>query len=319
VRRPLILVVLSVLLVAATPAPPAEGPWGELADAALHRAQDLDTGAGNAFNYAWLASAVAHRSRQGWNDPQARAYLNTVLALRNGSGGWGLTQPWDAFADGTINPATTTYTITLTEHVGAVLLEAYQAGAVDRSVITSLMDKLYTIPRIPVNFGYCYAYSAHSNDVKPGYCVHNVNAAVALFLRRAELAGIYYGGDSQQWWQVNITRQEVYTYLPHDRSWRYMDGRHGLNDPAHNALGIDAMLVHAPGIGREALEHTLSRPADTPIGWFGPLALARHDCNRAAQWADDITTAMSDPSVRSFGLQVQAARLAALAADACPT
>ncbi|MBK8076059.1 MAG: hypothetical protein IPK24_10920 [Kineosporiaceae bacterium] len=63
------------------------------------------------------------------------------------AGGYGLGTAWDAFGDGTRNPASTTYTVTTAGHVGWVLLEARKNDA-DGGALNGAIDALLAMPRL---------------------------------------------------------------------------------------------------------------------------------------------------------------------------
>lgn len=268
------------------------------------------TGA-SASNYAALLDAIAYR--YGWGDPRVATYLNQVMAMRLPDGGWGLTAPWDAFQDLSVNPASTTYTVSLVG-VGEVLLRGYTAGIVPQATISSILTRLYAIPRIPVTGGYCLAYSAAAADVQTGYCVHNVNAGAAAFLVHAQAAGL----PPALWWQSQLTRYEVTTYNPDQRDWKYMDGRTHWNDPAHTGYSVASLQALAPAVAREATSYHLGRNNATNDNdvWLH-MSLAPYGCALAAQWLAEVDTEFAKPANSSFALLVQGAQLASRAAAAC--
>ncbi len=286
------------------------GPWGARADTLLARALAASPAGATASNYAAVAEAIA--LRHGWLDPRVATYLAQVMAMRLPDGGWGLTAPWDAFQDGSTNASTTTYTVSLVG-VGDVLLAGYRAGVVDGAVITSVLSRLYTIPRIPVTGGYCLAYSAAAADVQAGYCVHNVSAGAAAFLVRAQAAGL----PPALWWQSQLARYEVATYNPDARDWKYMDGRAHYNDPAHTGYSVASLHALAPAVAREATAYHLGRNLSNDNDVWLHLALAPFACAQAAQWLSEIDTEFGKPSNSTFGLLVQAAQLTARTAAAC--
>jgi len=301
---------------AATEAPSGGdgGGWGVLAAELAARAEAQDQGNGNAFTYASLAYTLAHLSPAGWKDPQARAYLRKVMALRNPDGGWGLRVPFDAFADGSTNPATTTYTVTQAVHVGMVLLDAYRAGAVGRPVVEAATRRLLRIPLVPVPGGFCVAYSAAAADDSAGYCVHNVNAGAAMYLRAVQRAGL----PSSALWIRRITAYETRSYDARAHSWRYRNGKPALNDASHNALSVEAMLSLGSPAGARALRWYMAHgdPSDPRAFWI-PLELASWDCRSAARRLPEIRAGLERPAVSTEVYLAQAARAAARAAAVC--
>lgn len=313
-RRPPLVVMALILGVALALHPwnaIANGPWGQRADSFIERAEADDINSGTAANYADLAAAIA--LRYGWDDPRVATHIDRVMAMRNPDGGWGLPYSWDAFQDGTTNPATTTYTVS-TAAVGDVLLEAYKAGKVERAVIASVITRLYKFPKLPgIAPGYCIAYSASLNDVKPGYCVHNVSAGVAGFLIRAQAAGFTVSSA----WLTLITRYELATYDHPSRNWRYMDGNTVWSDPAHTGYSVTSLQVLAPAIARDAVVYHLGRDLPDPRDVWLHLYLAPFDCGRAGQWLTEVDAEFAKPGNSIFGLLVQGAHLSAKTAKAC--
>lgn len=292
-----------------TPPPPAT-PWGDRADDLITRALAASTTGATAANHAALAEAIGRR--RGWSDPATTAALAQVMSMRLADGGWGLPYAWDAYQDGTVNPVTTTYTVSLVA-VGEVLLQAYVAGVVDRTVISSVLTRLYAIPRLAVSGGYCLSYSSAAADNQPTYCVHNVNAGVAAFLVRAQRATM----PPAAWWQSMITKYEVTKYDPNARDWRYMDGGSYLNDPAHTGYNVASLQVLAPPIAAEATTFHIGTNLANPNDVWLHLALAPFACTQAAQWLPEVDTEFAKPANSTFGLLVQAAQLTAQAAAVC--
>lgn len=291
--------------------PPPATPWGDRSDALLTRALVADPTGATAGNYTSLTEALGRR--RGWTDPATSTYLAKVMSLRKPDGGWGLERAYDAFNDGSVNPAATTYTVSLVG-VGEMLLLGYQAGVVDRTTMITVLQRLYAIPRIPVTGGYCLSYSAAAADNQAGYCVHNVSAGAAAFLVRAQRAGL----PPATWWQTNLARYEVRTYDPDLRSWRYFDSSPNWNDPAHNGYSIASLQVLAPPIAAEATAYWIVRDiADNPNDVWLHLGLAPFSCALAAQWLPEVDVEFAKPANSTFGLLVQAAALTAQAAAAC--
>jgi hypothetical protein len=310
-RLCLAAVVTTALLVPVpVAAEPTTGPWGQRADALLTRALNADPTGATASNYGSLTEALARR--RGWTDPDAKAYLGKVMALRKPDGGWGLEKAYDAFNDGTINPVSTTYTVSLVG-VGELLLQGYQAGVVDRATITSVLSRLYTIPRIAVTGGYCLSYSAAATDNQTGYCVHNVSAGAAAFMVRTTRAGF----PPATWWQSQITRYEVNTYNPDRHDWKYFDSSPNWNDPAHTGYSVASIQELAPPIGRDATVYHMGRDQTNPNDVWLHLSLAPFACAQAERWLTEVDTEFAKPANSTFGLLVQGAALTARAADAC--
>ncbi len=290
--------------------PPAPTPWGDRADDLITRALAASTTGATAANHASLAEALGRR--RGWSDPATTAALAQVMAMRLPDGGWGLPYAWDAYQDASINPANTTYTVSLVA-VGEVLLQAYVAGVVDKAVISGVLSRLYAIPRLAVSGGYCLSYSSAAADNQPTYCVHNVNAGVGAFLVRAQRAGM----PPATWWMSMITKYEVTKYDPNARDWRYMDGGSYNNDPAHTGYNVASLQVLAPPIAAEATAFHIGTNLTNPNDVWLHMSLAPYACAQAAQWLTEVDTEFAKPGNSTFGLLVQAAALTAQAAAAC--
>jgi hypothetical protein len=191
----------------------------------------------------------------GWQHTWTQTYLRTVYNLANPDGGWGLSEPYDAFGDGTLNPASTTYTVTVADHVGPVLLAGFKAGAVPWAKVQSVVDLLMSTPRIPVERGQCIAYSRAEADARPGYEVHNVSAGAAWFLHECAAAG--FGATGLHRLVTDVTVHQVQAYRPEATWWPYIaDGPN--QDADHNAYSAEAMYRLAYWVGREVVYHHLT-------------------------------------------------------------
>lgn len=241
--------------------------WRSLSITALNKFATLDNGSNQSvMAYAYAAGASARL--YGWRDSRTIRWLNEVYERTNPDGGWGLNRSYDAFGDGSTNPASTTYTITLAGHVGPVLLEGYRAGVVPRTKVQTIVNLLMTTRRIDTAAGSCIAYSRALADARPGYCVHNVNAAAGWFLQETVAVGI--GASGLQKLVVNITRREVSIYNAATMWWPYRDTT-ALGDTDHNSVSAEAIYRLAYPIGREvAYNHLTNLIAST-----APLAHMR--------------------------------------------
>lgn len=206
----------------------------------------------------------------GWDDPRIPGIISRILAERNPDGGWGIDMPRDQFNDGSTNPATTTYTVTNTAHVGGPLLEAYKAGKVAREPIQTIVNLTMSTSRINTATGQCVAYSRAVADVGPAYCVHNVNAHVAFWLTLANEAGV--GARGLQTLVVGITRREVTAYNETSASWSYRDTQTPA-DPDHNAFEATSVQALAYPVGREAAYAVMSKDWGTDDGARGHMSL----------------------------------------------
>lgn len=293
-----------------------------------------DDGTQNAYTYAAMAEASGRLL--GWTNPTTTKYLNKVYALRNPDGGWGLRTPYDAFQDGTTNPANTTYTVTLADHVGPTLLAGYKAGVVPRARVQGVVSMLGHLPRVPVSQGKCVAYSTQAADAKAGMCVHNVNAGVGYFLLQAAKAGITTPGGVQL--AAAIRAQEVATYKPAPVSWwAYYDGKPAaLQDVDHEAYSAQSVYALSYAVGRDAALKVMSNayPSDpgaplahmrlvsTPGGpnsWGSAGEPVTLWCEMGDRWLGEAYTYILDPGPASRWQRIaQAALFSARNAAACP-
>lgn len=308
-------VCLAVLVMPVQPGSTSRA-WHDRAVAAIKKFIATDDGHQEPFLYAYIVDAIGNT--YGWNDPRVTAYLTKLRSMRHPDGGYGFNEDFDAFADGTVNDhRTTTYTITMADHVGPVLLDAYQHGRASAGEVRGIATYLLTkIPRIPVSVGTCLAYDSNPNDAKPGYCVHNVNAAVALFLSDLLKAGITVPG--AKWLIIHIDQQETAAYLPQQANWRYMDGRPGLSDIDHTSLNVEWALSQSPMIGRVMLRHIMIN--DFPDDLDSPAAhfrLAAFDCTDGARWLGQFDQWLADPPNHIYNWLGQLARWASRNAMAC--
>lgn len=218
--------------------------WRSRAITALDRFTAADTGAGTSFGYGMAAGAAG--MLYGWPNTVTRGLLLKLLGTRNPDGGYGLGRPYDAFADGTVNPPDTTYTVTLAGHVGPTLLAAYKGGSgiVARQDVQDVVNLLVSTQRVPVPRGECVAYSRSPNDAA-GW-VHNVNAGVGWFL--SDVNGAGFGATGMQRLITNITIAEQVAYREAEYWWPYLDDGPD-QDADHNSYQAEAAyrLFYWPG------------------------------------------------------------------------
>jgi hypothetical protein len=249
-------------------ATPSTDDWTALGELALgtfwSRRRPVEPSAALAF------AAGAQARVDGWASDRCRSLLDELRATRNPDGGYGLGRPYDAFQDGTVNPADTTYLVTITGHVGRVLLDGHEAGVIDDQELGALVDLALDFPRVPSQRpGLALAYSRHPHDQR--WCVHNVNASAGVFLLRAskrlppraDAAAVIAG----------IAQRQAAGYVGPQGSWRYIEGRPRLNDANHNAGSIEAALGLTAPIGQDALQKMLA--TFRVRKWTDPIALIR--------------------------------------------
>lgn len=291
--------------------------WGLNVDAQIRQALATDSGAETAFADSWLASGIAQRSAQGWDDPAALHYLQATLSQPNP---YGLTYAWDAFSDGTVNPASTIYTVTLFQ-VGEVLLDAYKAGKADYTDVTDVMRLVINTPRIAVPTGMALAYSNSKNDVKAGYVVHNVNQAIALFLQDCQDAGIKWSDSQVRSWITKLVAYERSTYQPAIRGWAYRNGgSQSVQDAAHNGLGAQwGQRFYTATVGVPVAHFIETSDYGYVLGSGVHASLAQWECVASVRWLPQYQQYMADPAFQDFGSAAKATRMMAQSATACGT
>ena len=335
-------ILTALLLVAAllypTPAAAADRAdrWRALAVQALDAFEASDgggdggTGSLKVMSYG-LAYEASGRTR-GWTDVRTTRYLAKILSMKNPDGGYGLPFAYDVLGDGTINPATSTYTVTMADHVGSPLLEGYKHGAVPRAEVQSIVNLIMSTPRIDTAQGQCVAYSRHANDSVPYACVHNVNAGAARFLLEANSAGV--GKSGLALLVEGVMRREVSAYLPASKNWHYADTPL-MTDQAHRGYEVYSIYYLAPPLGSNLAWYMMNTDYTPTVGLAqsvnvharltalpagignippSPTGINRW-CALGDRWLTEVGTfiaALPDP-----GAGAQMAQLAAKAADAC--
>lgn len=164
---------------------------------------------------AYTADLVAFRDGS-WQSADATAWLVRTVESKN-SNGYGMNQDYDAFGDGTTNGPGVAYTVTMADHVGETLIEAYDAGV--RSLGSSgynlttelqfLADKLWAVPTYRTDssnanaVGKCASYSTSSNDQPAAlndnrlWCTINVSAGAASTLDKLADRGFIPAGETE--------------------------------------------------------------------------------------------------------------------------
>lgn len=322
----------AVLLAVALGPMPAQADraddWRAIAQRALDQFNVLDTGGTlQASNLAQAAQATAWLSPSGWADPAAGALLTRLYATANPDGGYGLGVAYDAHGDGTVNPATTTYIVTLAGHVGPVLLDAYRNGAAPRAKVQVIFDLIATAPRIDTSAGRCFAYSRNANDAQPGLCVHNVNAGSAAFLLEAGKDGF-----AIPWWLVQgVIKRELSAYNASTRFWPYRDNMAPApQDADHNSYNAESMYDLAYPVAYSASYVALTAAPDgvasTTIVYMrlaglppAPTAMSGDTtiwCVLADQWLDEVNAYVT-ANLTNIGRMASTAYYTARASRAC--
>ncbi|WP_158889306.1 hypothetical protein [Amycolatopsis anabasis] len=285
---------LAVCALGSVTASAAGGKWTQLADqtydesvAAVARA---DT-SGRYVRAQFVASLAWYAGQKvGWQDQRTRDWLDRLYGLRTPTTAYGLGAAYDAYGDGTTNPATTAYTITGAWHVGWTLIAGYDGGGVPADRMREIAGWLDRIPLAAG--GKCAAYSEHRYDAgKP--CVWNVSAAGAWFLWQAQKRGLI----------ADTVLAKVRAWRDHVRghfdagsgAWTYQAGSSGRQDVWHNAATVAAMNELDPSIGKPALAgHFRNWPASGANAGLLPYDCAKAEANYAAIKAS-ATKPVTDP------------------------
>ena len=212
--------------------------WHQIVDQVDHA-----TSADSFYVAADAASDLASRvAVAGWSAPEVPGLVAALVATANPDGGYGLARPWDAYQDGTVNPATTSYAATTAGHVGPVLLAGFTAGKVPASAVTRAVDSLLDQPRS--YDGRCIAYSDSPADLsKP--CVWNVHFGAADWALRAARATGHRLREAQQLATVATSWLAVLPQNPATGYWAYSAAGGAPQDLGHQlwtATAVDSLL-----------------------------------------------------------------------------
>lgn len=290
----------------------AEAAWREVTERQFQRALATEVDSHESAAIGFEIMMRAHRD--GWDDPSLPPLVHGLLDLRNPDGGWGLEKAWDAFGDRTVNPATTTYTVTTAAHVGPALLGAWQHGLVSDDDLRWAVDSLLATPTWPVPGGLCVSYSTSPYDT--GTCVVNVSLGAAAWLKQVREAT---GWSITRLDEVvaGVTGASRYLFLPESGYWGYSDlptQRDRPQDPAHQGYTLESVLELDPALAETAVAQFL-RPwwlqpdrYSTVMYGNGQSQVAFTDCSGAARSpalleAFRSITAEPDPQARFLSLQ----------------
>ncbi|MBE8523627.1 hypothetical protein ILP97_40110 [Amycolatopsis sp. H6(2020)] len=268
-----------LLLAFARPAEADSGEWLALADRAYAESVEAVAAADAAGTYVraqFVASLASYSGQRfGWRDRRTQAWLRRLASLRTPTGGYGLGTPYDAFGDGSVNPAGTAYTITEAWHVGRVLLAGYDGGGVPAGAVRHVARLVAGAPSSAG--GRCPAYSDHPNDTgRP--CVWNVSAAAGWFLEQAHARGLA-GRTPARGWLARVRA----AYRADLGGWTYQADTAVLQDSWHNAPIVAAMVETDPAFGREVLAaHFAHWPAGGANADLLPYDCSKADANFAA-------------------------------------
>lgn len=237
--------------------------WLQLAFDLLAGQQTRPPTAYAAYDAAYQATTIA--TLYGWGSSEARAQLSRLRSLRKPDGGYGLERSWDAFGDGSINPATTSYLVSITDHAGVGLLVGLRAGAVSASEVGDLVDIVMAWPRVTGDPD-CLAYSTTPTDRE--FCVYNVNSSASWFLQSAWDAGVQRVGQqelAQRLYQHDVA-QASGGWWPY--SSNHLNTRQDWN---HNAGMVDFQFQ------LDVLAGQASVDAVMPGGWVHPDTSSAND------------------------------------------
>jgi putative cell wall-binding protein len=233
------------------------GEWTQLALDALARQQRLAGTKYVAYDAAYQATTLA--TLYGWSEPEVAAQLQRLRSVRKPDGGYGMERSWDAFGDGSVNPASTSYLISMTDHAGVALLAGFRAGAVSADEVGALVDLVLAFPTVEGDPD-CLAYSTAPTD--RSICVYNVNSAAAWFLQSAWDAGVRRSPTQSEMAQ-RLYRHDV--ALAVDGWWPYSSTRlTQKQDWNHNAAMIDFQFQLDVTAGQQSLDVVM------PGGWLHP-------------------------------------------------
>jgi hypothetical protein len=201
--------------------------WDSISSVLLNKCIEQE-GAEKSQHY--LANMVYYYAKtDGWKSKKTKVYLKKLFSSID-SFGFGLGYEWDAFQDGTINSSKTNYTITITEHVGPIVIEAYKNNVVSKKRVHQLLEAFKKIPLADTfKIGKCIAYSDNMND-KVG-CVHNVNISGAYFI--SLLVSAITVDSSLIKLKNDIIERELNLYIKKDSSYVYWDGSPTTCDQNH--------------------------------------------------------------------------------------
>jgi hypothetical protein len=202
------------------------------------------------YSYQTMLSAKYY----GWSDSRTQVALQKVYAQKKADGGYGKAIAWDANQDGSVNPASTSYTVTTTDHVGRTLLAGWKDGFVPISYVIGTVDSLLATPVENTPNGYCMAYSrAVADKVSNVGCVVNVSLGAAAYLQSVLNAGVL-NGDAARTASVTAVIAKLKplglaTYDETRGGWSYHyrpDGapsKNEIQDWNHNAFTFESAIT----------------------------------------------------------------------------
>lgn len=195
----------------------------------------------HAMGYALYAAA------QVVNEDHVRAghALNWLMLNSNGGKGWGLPFSWDAFSDGSVNPSSTIYGITVAWGVKALLDYMERTGSVKYVGVVESILNYYSNSFSLTNEGGYFWYSDRSSDNKN---VHNVSAMLAgqyaragKLLNRSDYTELAVLAFNEVW----AARENVGSSM----RWSYSDFSSRPNDSIHAAYVVYGLSEYAKASG----------------------------------------------------------------------
>lgn len=231
--------------------------WDQESETLWELAQGMTAGSHDAASTGFEIILYAHR--EGWAGPTVASLVQHLLDVRKPDGGWGIESAWDAFSDGTVNPESTTYTVSTAGHAGPALLAAWQNKLVTDEELRAAVDSLLSTPRVSVAGGTCLAYSKSGSDLP---CVPNVNLGAGAWLKQVrEVTG----------WSIpllddivaQITAADRYLFNADTGYWGYSDLPFQLGKPQdapHQGYTLQSALILEPEFGKAATLQFLSNP-----------------------------------------------------------
>ncbi|RJU02956.1 hypothetical protein D6T65_02275 [Arthrobacter frigidicola] len=243
--------------------------WNSIARDMFNRMESDPDGQEEYASWTYAYQARMAAEYYGWKDPRTQQYLAKVYSLNKADGGYGLGKSWDAFGDGSVNPASTTYTVSTADHVGEVLLAGHLAGAVPKEKLVEAVDSLLSTPIDDTPNGRCMAYSKSASDrASTAGCVVNVSLGAAAFLSKVADSGVldddsprlaqaYRVVSQLKWLGINTYNETLggwaYLYLP---SGKPPFGRLPVQDANHNAYTFESAITL---YGRQWLNDGMAR------------------------------------------------------------
>jgi hypothetical protein len=246
----------------------AQSRWQRVVDVFQQAGGSADAfyGAADAASLLWMDTQA-----NGWHSPEVPALIAAVAATAKPDGGYGLSTEWDAYQDGTVNPASTSYNATTAAHVGPVLLAGYLNGAVPAELINKAIDSILDMPR---SFdGTCLPYSNSPNDLTKS-CVWNVTFGAAAFVTAASQATGHRREDVATLTRSTLSWLTQLRQNPDTGYWAYSSAGGGPQDIGHQ-LWTATAIDYLTGTS-DTLKLMLSKSL-----WRSQAA-AFHDSNVAA-------------------------------------